>query len=111
MTCFMQFQIFIIKNGVPSLVHDEKLRPCESSAGLKQNFKYIVELLICQWSVSSSIFPSLDEVPQKKTPWAEQEVRDARGRSQRFHGAFTGGFSAGFFNTVGSKEGMCVNSE
>ncbi|VDO75855.1 unnamed protein product, partial [Heligmosomoides polygyrus] len=30
-----------------------------------------------------------------KTPEAEQ----------RFHGAFTGGFSAGYFNTVGSKEG------
>ena len=24
---------------------------------------------------------------------------------RRFHGAFTGGYSAGFFNTVGSKEG------
>lgn len=32
------------------------------------------------------------------------EVRDEQGR-QRFHGAFTGGFSAGYFNTVGSKEG------
>ena len=31
-------------------------------------------------------------------------VTDARGR-RRFHGAFTGGFSAGYFNTVGSKEG------
>ena len=29
---------------------------------------------------------------------------DERGR-RRFHGAFTGGFSAGYFNTVGSKEG------
>lgn len=29
---------------------------------------------------------------------------DAQGR-RRFHGAFTGGFSAGFFNTVGSLEG------
>eukprot|EP00667_Euglena_gracilis_P033169 EG_transcript_53097 len=28
-----------------------------------------------------------------------------KGRPKRFHGAFTGGFSAGFFNTVGSKEG------
>mmetsp|Transcript_27090 Transcript_27090/g.43557 ORF Transcript_27090/g.43557 Transcript_27090/m.43557 type:complete len:760 (+) Transcript_27090:82-2361(+) len=36
-------------------------------------------------------------------PW-NQEVTDARGR-RRFHGAFTGGFSAGYFNTVGSKEG------
>lgn len=28
----------------------------------------------------------------------------------RFHGAFTGGFSAGYFNTVGSKEGKHFNS-
>ncbi|VDK46424.1 unnamed protein product, partial [Gongylonema pulchrum] len=34
----------------------------------------------------------------------EQVVTDERGR-RRFHGAFTGGFSAGYFNTVGSKEG------
>ncbi|KAK0565884.1 hypothetical protein OC861_003545 [Tilletia horrida] len=38
-----------------------------------------------------------------KPVW-EQEVRDDQGR-QRFHGAFTGGFSAGYYNTVGSKEG------
>ena len=31
-------------------------------------------------------------------------VRDEQGR-RRFHGAFTGGFSAGYFNTVGSEEG------
>ncbi len=34
----------------------------------------------------------------------EQYVTDDKGR-RRFHGAFTGGFSAGYFNTVGSKEG------
>uniref|UniRef100_F1KVZ8 G patch domain-containing protein 1 n=1 Tax=Ascaris suum TaxID=6253 RepID=F1KVZ8_ASCSU len=34
----------------------------------------------------------------------EQVVRDEKGR-RRFHGAFTGGFSAGYFNTVGTKEG------
>eukprot|EP01051_Picozoa_sp_SAG22_P022062 SAG22_NODE_5135_length_1079_cov_2.055102_1_plen_250_part_10 len=33
-----------------------------------------------------------------------QEVVDAEGK-RRFHGAFTGGFSAGYFNSVGSKEG------
>ena len=33
-----------------------------------------------------------------------QEVTDAEGR-RRFHGAFTGGYSAGYFNTVGSLEG------
>ncbi|XP_066370151.1 G patch domain-containing protein TGH homolog [Miscanthus floridulus] len=37
-------------------------------------------------------------------PAWKQEVRDEEGR-RRFHGAFTGGFSAGFYNTVGSKEG------
>ncbi|ETW78731.1 hypothetical protein HETIRDRAFT_49626, partial [Heterobasidion irregulare TC 32-1] len=36
-------------------------------------------------------------------PW-KQEVRDEKGR-RRLHGAFTGGFSAGYYNTVGSKEG------
>ena len=34
----------------------------------------------------------------------EQIVTDAQGR-RRFHGAFTGGFSAGYFNSVGTKEG------
>ena len=33
------------------------------------------------------------------------EVRDQSGR-RRFHGAFTGGFSAGYFNTVGSRDGF-----
>lgn len=31
-------------------------------------------------------------------------MRDKNGR-RRFHGAFTGGFSAGYFNSVGSEEG------
>jgi hypothetical protein len=38
--------------------------------------------------------------PKKWTPAWQQEVRDEQGR-RRFHGAFTGGFSAGFYNTVG----------
>ena len=47
----------------------------------------------------------LDEaVVRKPVGLHEQVVRDAQGRI-RFHGAFTGGFSAGYFNTVGSKEG------
>ena len=33
-----------------------------------------------------------------------ETYRERRER-QRFHGAFTGGFSAGYYNTVGSKEG------
>ncbi|KAH8339043.1 hypothetical protein KR074_001198 [Drosophila pseudoananassae] len=46
-----------------------------------------------------------DAVPPKK-PLAieDQIVKDENGK-RRFHGAFTGGFSAGFWNTVGSQEG------
>lgn len=43
---------------------------------------------------------------KKPVPLQEQTVKDAKGRYQRFHGAFTGGFSAGYFNTVGTKEGQ-----
>ncbi|GAB4845321.1 hypothetical protein Ancab_038729 [Ancistrocladus abbreviatus] len=42
-------------------------------------------------------------------PSWKQEVRDEEGR-RRFHGAFTGGFSAGYYNTVGSKEGWTPQS-
>ncbi|RKP35054.1 hypothetical protein BJ085DRAFT_34645 [Dimargaris cristalligena] len=46
--------------------------------------------------------PSLP-VEDYKPLW-QQEARNESGE-QRFHGAFTGGFSAGYFNTAGSKEG------
>ena len=43
--------------------------------------------------------------PQKQQRFKQQqEVLDEQGR-RRFHGAFTGGFSAGYFNTVGSEAG------
>nr|CAG4641457.1 EOG090X013U [Eurycercus lamellatus] len=46
-----------------------------------------------------------DEIGGKKPIRIEdQEVRDENGR-RRFHGAFTGGFSAGYYNTVDTKEG------
>eukprot|EP00954_Amorphochlora_amoebiformis_P023508 1360482-Amorphochlora_amoeboformis.AAC.1 len=44
-----------------------------------------------------------DSRDKDSLPW-NKEVTDAQGR-RRFHGAFTGGWSAGYFNTVGSKEG------
>ncbi|KAG5676077.1 hypothetical protein PVAND_005931 [Polypedilum vanderplanki] len=48
----------------------------------------------------------IDEIPSKKPVHVEDMiVKDENGR-RRFHGAFTGGFSAGFWNTVGSKEGF-----
>ena len=45
-----------------------------------------------------------DDAIVRKKPIAieDQIVTDENGR-RRFHGAFTGGFSAGFFNTVGSR--------
>lgn len=42
-------------------------------------------------------------------PVWKQEVTDDQGR-KRLHGAFTGGFSAGYFNTVGSKEGWAPST-
>uniref|UniRef100_A0A5S6Q9R0 G-patch domain-containing protein n=1 Tax=Trichuris muris TaxID=70415 RepID=A0A5S6Q9R0_TRIMR len=39
----------------------------------------------------------------------QQVVTDEKGR-RRFHGAFTGGFSAGYFNTVDTKEGWLPSS-
>lgn len=48
-------------------------------------------------------FYVLDEIV-KKIKNSDQVVKDENGR-RRFHGAFTGGFSAGYFNTVGSSEG------
>lgn len=39
----------------------------------------------------------------------DQIATDEQGR-RRFHGAFTGGFSAGYWNTVGSKEGWTPQS-
>lgn len=55
---------------------------------------------------------SVDEVTGEKVvkeaaafvPVWKQTATDDQGR-KRFHGAFTGGFSAGYYNTVGSKEG------
>ncbi|CAI5730908.1 unnamed protein product [Peronospora destructor] len=40
----------------------------------------------------------------KRVGVRNQEVTDAQGR-RRFHGAFTGGFSAGYYNSVGSERG------
>ncbi|KAK9318756.1 hypothetical protein V1517DRAFT_360295 [Lipomyces orientalis] len=48
--------------------------------------------------------PIADADENAFTPVWKQEARDERGR-KRFHGAFTGGFSAGYFNSVGSSEG------
>ena len=46
-----------------------------------------------------------DVVKAKEKKEKELYVLDKQGR-RRFHGAFTGGFSAGYFMSVGSKEGV-----
>ncbi|XP_067306623.1 G patch domain-containing protein 1 [Pseudorasbora parva] len=51
-----------------------------------------------------------DEPIRKPVPLHEQTVKDEKGRYKRFHGAFTGGFSAGYFNTVGTKEGWAPST-
>uniref|UniRef100_A0A8I5N4F2 G-patch domain containing 1 n=1 Tax=Papio anubis TaxID=9555 RepID=A0A8I5N4F2_PAPAN len=56
-------------------------------------------------SLKNFFFFFLGERPKKPIPLQDQTVRDEKGRYKRFHGAFSGGFSAGYFNTVGSKEG------
>ena len=51
-------------------------------------------------------FPPLEgEQIVSRKPELDLTVRDSKGR-RRFHGAFTGGFSAGHFMTVGSEEGF-----
>ncbi|KAF6775331.1 hypothetical protein AHF37_05066 [Paragonimus kellicotti] len=51
-------------------------------------------------------FRAMQSGKQRAVPAAyEQRILNEKGRPLRFHGAFTGGFSAGYFNTVGSKEG------
>ncbi|KAM9302218.1 G patch domain-containing protein 1 [Gastrophryne carolinensis] len=50
------------------------------------------------------------EQPKKPIALQDQTVKDEKGRYKRFHGAFTGGFSAGYFNTVGSKEGWAPST-
>ena len=48
--------------------------------------------------------PEENEALHKPAKVEDQIAVDKQGR-RRFHGAFTGGFSAGYFNSVGSKEG------
>ncbi|KAL4547919.1 hypothetical protein Ndes2526B_g07136 [Nannochloris sp. 'desiccata'] len=53
--------------------------------------------------------PRKDAATTRQLPVWKQEVTDAQGR-RRFHGAFTGGFSAGYFNTAGSAEGWAPST-
>ncbi|ANB11293.1 hypothetical protein AWJ20_4097 [Sugiyamaella lignohabitans] len=53
---------------------------------------------------SSGSHVAVESMPRWKRKDESERVKE------RFHGAFTGGFSAGYFNTVGSKEGWAPSS-
>ena len=53
--------------------------------------------------------PLVKKFPHLCSLDAPQEVVDSEGR-QRFHGAFTGGWSAGYYNTAGSAEGWAPST-
>lgn len=53
--------------------------------------------------------PTEEEGRKKPLPVQDQVVTDEQGR-RRFHGAFTGGFSAGYFNSVGSAQGWAPST-
>jgi len=69
--------------------------------------------LIESFATYGTPLPSLADPKAKDKnefkPLWEQEVYDEQGR-RRLHGAFTGGFSAGYFNTVGSKDGEQIRA-
>jgi Protein of unknown function (DUF1604) len=73
----------LCKYGVP-------LTPYEAgiNSDSKRGFQWILIFVLI-----------LDEIPSKKPIQIEDQT------VKRFHGAFTGGFSAGFWNTVGSENG------
>ena len=66
--------------------------------------------LECGRYASAGTALALTEDEEKKRTKKSQYALDEQGR-RRFHGAFTGGFSAGYYNTVGSKEGAVHAAE
>lgn len=61
--------------------------------------------------ISKTRYQKISEPTQYKHDLrvSDQNVLDAQGR-RRFHGAFTGGYSAGYYNTVGSETGWKANN-
>lgn len=69
------------------------------------NCHHFLQNRVCNTYLNPTEYIFADEVPTtKKITLADQIAVDSNGK-RRFHGAFTGGFSAGFWNTVGSQEG------
>lgn len=71
----------------------------------EEDFVYYGTPIEREEDTSSRKRKSISDAGQLRSlPIWKQEVTDMEGR-RRFHGAFTGGFSAGYYNTAGSKEG------
>ncbi|KAH9983914.1 hypothetical protein BJV74DRAFT_849131 [Russula compacta] len=71
----------------------------------EQGINYTNKKAVENFCLIGTPLPPLEKKDANEfVPLWKQEVRDEKGR-RRLHGAFTGGFSAGYFNTVGSKEG------
>ena len=66
---------------------------------MKNKLHYYLLLLLYIFSLFIT-----GEALKKPTKVEDLVAKDKQGR-RRFHGAFTGGFSAGYFNSVGTKEG------
>ncbi|KAJ9606618.1 hypothetical protein H2200_008626 [Cladophialophora chaetospira] len=83
-----------------------------SSKRSRQAFEADLQKQASPFVTFGTPLPPLDEHTRDDgsfVPVWQQEVTDERGR-KRLHGAFTGGFSAGYFNTVGSKEGWAPST-
>lgn len=84
-------------------------RECVNMEQRYQPMKKVNKWNLSQFCKVSSQTFFLDEIPSKKPITVEDQIAtDEHGR-RRFHGAFTGGFSAGFWNTVGSLEGKLID--
>lgn len=99
---FYSKRLTVIPHRLCDFVPDESDNICFENRFVKMNEDE-------QYVVYGNALPSLDEDEAstkklKPVPISEQIATDDHGR-RRFHGAFTGGFSAGFFNTAGSRDG------
>lgn len=66
-------------------------------------------IFVDEENANAIILSEKQQLVKKYQPVWEQQVVDSQGR-RRLHGAFTGGFSAGYYNTVGSEEGWAPAS-
>ncbi|XP_040564077.1 G patch domain-containing protein 1 homolog [Lepeophtheirus salmonis] len=64
------------------------------------------------YSAFGTPLPSIsgDDPIRKKPLRVEEQIATDENGLRRFHGAFTGGFSAGFYNTAGSRDGWAPKS-